>query len=182
MEKNELNNLIVLSIKNDSKAFRKIVEHYQNMVYCVAFRMLCNEEDAEDIVQETFIKLWKNLKKYNDNYKLSTWLYSISVNLCLDKLKSTKTIHINLSENDFIGIFSSENPEQKLINSDIAKLISTLTNKLTPKQKMVFTLRFIEGLDTNEIVKITKMTPKKIKYNLYLARKKMKEILKNYEK
>ena len=69
-------------------AFRQLAERHQRFVYAVAVRVLNNQQDAEDATQETFIRLWKNLKHYKAEIKLTTWLYRIVTNICLDVLKS----------------------------------------------------------------------------------------------
>jgi len=181
MDKSTLSELIECSKKNDSSAFRKIVEEYQYMVYTLSFRLLCNEEEARDAVQDTFIKVWLNLNKYNTDQKFSTWLYTIGTNLCLDKLKKRKNI-IQQNSNDeaLLNLVSSENIEQNLINSELGEIILSLTNELTPKQKVVFTLRFLEELEVEEIIIITGLSAEKIKSNLYLARQTIRKKLEKY--
>ena len=183
MDKLLLENLIHLSINNNSDAFRRIVEDYQSMVYSLAFKILNNEQDAKDIVQETFIKVWLHLKKYNPDKKFTNWLYTITTNLCLDKLRSLKHLSSNENiENDMINLISSDNAEQKMIDKEFGNIVFSLTNMLTPKQKIVFTLHCLEGLEIKEIIEITSMTSAKIKSNLFLARKKIQEKLSQYEK
>jgi len=178
MDQSTLTELITLSKRNDQKAFRKIVECYQSMMYSLAFRMLCNEEEAKDTVQETFIRVWLNLKAYNPDKKFSTWMYAIATNLCLDKLKSAKYKYNDNSIDDTIlNVISSENVEQSVINSELGIIIRKLTSELTPKQKIVFTLRYLEEIEMDEIVQITGMTPEKIKSNLYLARQTIRRKL-----
>ncbi len=178
MGDNEIKELVAKARANDQKAFQQLVENYQAMVYSLAYRLLCNADDAKDIVQETFFKVWKNLGKYNDAMKFSTWLYRIASNQCYDTLKSTK-----YRNNRFMGDVHSaavlskaknENLETKIIQDDIIKLIRYLTEKLSPKQKLVFTLSELDGLAVDEIVEITGLSPIKIKNNLYLARKQVR--------
>jgi RNA polymerase sigma-70 factor (ECF subfamily) len=180
MDKHAINNLICLSRQNDRNAFRAIVEGYQSMVYSLAFRILCNREDAKDIVQETFLRIWLNLSKFNMQQKFSTWTYKIAVNLCMDKLKRTKNIYCEdcgvLA--DFI---SSDNIEEALVNSELATIILMLTEKLSPKQKIVFTLRYLEDLEVDEVKKITGLSEKKIKNNLYAARLSIRAKLEKYK-
>jgi RNA polymerase sigma-70 factor, ECF subfamily len=181
MHQTTLVELVVLSRQNDARAFRKLVEAHQAMVYSLAFRLLCNDEDAKDIVQETFIRVWKNLNNYNTGFKFSTWLYSIAANLCYDKLRALKRNEgISITDQNKLKEFvSNENMETKLINTELAHIISTLTNELTPKQKLVFTLRDLEGMEIEEIVSITGLTGEKIKSNLYLARQFIRRKLEN---
>jgi RNA polymerase sigma-70 factor, ECF subfamily len=181
MDDATLNDLIESSKRNDEKSFRKIVEGYQSMVYSLAFRLLCNEEEAKDTVQDTFIRVWMNLTKYNPTHKFSTWLYTIASNLCLDKLKSSKHYIQSFAIDEKLNnLISSENVEQKLINSELGEIILALTNELTPKQKIVFTLRYLEDLEVEEIVKITSLSPEKIKSNLFLARQTIRQKLEKY--
>ena len=164
----------------DSNAFRELVDNYQGRVYVFAFRILCNEEDAKDVVQETFIKVWRNLSKYNTALKFTTWLYKITANCCYDHLRTGKRRkqHVEIEQvKHACEQMLQSNMEQKIINEDLAAVISQLTNELTPKQKLVFTLKELEGFEVNEISAITNLSPEKIKSNLYLARKTIREQL-----
>jgi len=185
MDKSTLNELIASSKLNDHKAFRKIVECYQYMIYSLVFRMLCNEEEAKDTVQETFIKVWLNLSAYKTDKKFSTWIYAIASNLCLDKLKSSKHRYQNTTiDEKLYSLISNDSVEQTIINSELGEIILRLTNELTPKQKIVFTLRYLEEIEIDEIIQITGMTPAKIKSNLYLARQSIRrklEIIQNQD-
>lgn len=162
---------------SNAHAFRMLVENYQKMVYAFAFRMLCNEDEAKDIVQETFIRVWRNIDKYNMEMKFTTWLFAITSNLCCDKIRAgrRKPCIEPLDGNKILT--SLENLETSAINSDLARIIHTLTDKLTPKQKLIFTLRDLEDLETEEVQLITGMSAEKIKSNLYLARQFIKNKL-----
>lgn len=181
MHQSTVTELINLSRQEDSQAFRKLVEAHQSMVYTLAFRLLCNDEDAKDIVQETFIKVWKHLGNFNTELKFSTWLYTIAANQCYDKLKKAKHNYIlRLDDPNVISEFiSNENIEKTMINTELALFISSLTSNLTPKQKLVFTLRDLEGLEIEEIISITSLSAAKIKSNLYLARQFIRKKIEN---
>jgi RNA polymerase sigma-70 factor, ECF subfamily len=181
MHQSTVNELIILSRQNDAQAFRKLVEAHQYMVYTLAFRLLCNDEDAKDIVQETFIKVWKHLHSFNSELKFSTWLYSIAAHECYDKLRKTK--HNNSlrldDQNRICEFISNENIERTLINAELSQIILALTGNLTPKQKLVFTLCDLEGLEVDEIKSITGLSSAKIKSNLYLARQFIRKKVEN---
>lgn len=180
MDQSTLTDLIALCKRNDQKAFRRIVEGYQSMVYSLAFRMLCNEEEAKDAVQETFIKVWLNIDHFHTDKKFSTWVYAIASHLCLDKLKSSKHIYQgNATDEALLNLISEDNVEQSMINSELGNIILKLTSGLTPKQKMVFTLRYLEDTEIDEIVQITGLTSAKIKSNLFLARQTIRRKLEN---
>ena len=166
--------------KGDSNAFRELVDNYQGRVYVFTFRMICNEEDARDVVQETFIKVWRNLEKYNSALKFTTWLYTITANCCYDHLRTGKRRkqHVAIEQvKHTCELMLQSSIEQKIINADLAAVITRLTQELTPKQRLVFTLKELEGFEVNEISAITNLSPEKIKSNLYLARKNIREQL-----
>jgi RNA polymerase sigma-70 factor (ECF subfamily) len=185
MNQQTLNSLISQSQKGDTTAFRKLVEGHQGFVYATAFRLLCNEFDSEEVVQETFIRVWKHVKNFNTEMRFTTWLYKISVNLCYDKIKTNKRfynrVHFDIENSLIINHPSIENIENAVINRELAEIIRYLTGELTPKQKLVFTLTEMEGLAVEEIVTITGLTPQKIKSNLYCAKQTIKEKLMTIE-
>ncbi len=168
----------------DSKSFQKLVEKHQRFVYAVAYRFVGNGPEAEDITQEVFIKLWKNLTKYKQGIKLTTWLYQIITNHCLDYLKSTsrkhglKNVEIKFGKHAVDG----SNHGQQTEDREMLQIVTTLAKQLTPKQQTVFILRDLEELSVEEVCEITGMTSEKMKSNLYYARQKIKEGLIHYYK
>ena len=178
MEDFQINRYIDLCKQGNTDAFKYIVSEFQQLVFTLAFKLLCNEADAEDITQETFIKVWQNISRYKQQYKFSTWIYKIAANGCYDKLRSRQAIE-NISLSD--DAVSSVNPEELLQNKELRELIVKFTSGLSPKQKLVFTLSEIEEFEIEEIIQITGMTSSKIKSNLYLARKYIKSKLAQYE-
>ncbi len=170
--------------KQDKQAFGKLILYYQKYIYSLVFRMLCNEADARDVVQETFIKIWKHLGDYKIDTKFSTWIYKITINTCLDKLRQRKRNRFIINgieaEKEFRKIFTNEG-ERRLSNSGIIEIIKQLTEKLSPKQKAVFVLRDLDDMEMNEISEITGLSMDNVKSNLCFARQKMREFLKQYE-
>lgn len=186
MDQNTLNELITRCKRNDGNAFRQLVECHQPMIYSLAYRLLCNEEEAKDAVQETFIRVWMNLHGFDTSRKFSTWVYAIATNLCYDKLKSSRHFARSLpleTLNEVISnaVISNDDVEKKMIDSELGALIATLTDELTPKQKIVFTLRDLEDLEVEEIVQITGMSAAQIKSNLFLAKQALRKKLNRYQ-
>ena len=179
METLEIQKLIQQSRRQDSYAFSLLVRQYQDFVFRLAFRLLCNYEEAQDITQETFIRVWTHLPQFNLQAKCTTWLYKITVNLCYDSLRSYKKRPIvHDSEIDFLKAYqqlSDENLENKVMNEELIQIILYLTQELTPKQKLIFTLWDLEGLEAEEVKDISGLSSAKIKSNLYLARKYIRE-------
>lgn len=175
--------IIDLCQRGDMGAFRIVVERHQDFAFNVAFKLLANEEDAKDIVQETFIRVWKNIERYNPKNKFTTWLYKIVVNLCLDHLKMKKRKNIQDSNNDNtqLDVGDGENMERQIIHKEMTDIINRLTEKLTPKQRIVFILFFIQERTIEEIREITSMSKGSIKSNLYYARKNMQLLVEKNE-
>jgi RNA polymerase sigma-70 factor (ECF subfamily) len=181
MNQSEIADLILRSRQNDLVAFRQLVDAHQSLVFSVAFRMVCNDDDAKDIVQETFIRVWKHINRFNNDMRFSTWLYKIAVNLCYDSIRAKKCRNNHVMPDADLSvvsaIISDNDQETALINSEMAQIVRFLSHQLTPKQKLVFTLSELEGLEVDEIIEITGLTAAKIKSNLYCARQNIREKL-----
>lgn len=170
--------LVEMALKGDRIAFRQIVEDTQPMVYKVAYRFLNNPHEAEDAVQEVYIRLWKNLSGYKPGVKISTWLYRIVTNYCLDVLKSRQyrmaSKSGNIAEHSVKGDLRAD---RELSGKEAADILMIATEKLTPVQKAVFILRDLEGLSPGEVKSLLDISTDRIKSNLYHARKRMSELL-----
>jgi RNA polymerase sigma-70 factor (ECF subfamily) len=170
------------AMAGNSDAFRVIVDHYQSFAYAVAFRFLNQAEEAEDVVQESFIRLWKNLSKYRPEVLLSTWLYRIITNLCLDFLKSTYAKQ-QKNQRDVQTEYllkSNGQVDEELNVVELNEMIQRAAAKLTPKQKAVFILRDLEELPVVEVCAILSMSAGNVKSNLYYARQQIGKSLKKY--
>ena len=184
MQYSEELDLIERAKDGDSQAFRKLVERHQRFVYSVAHRFTNNGSEAEDIAQEVFLKLWKNLKNYKQDIKLTTWLYKIITNHCLDYLKSRsrKQQMNNVEMKMSIQIADEINHEQQIEDRELLQIVTALAKRLTFKQQAVFVLRDLEGLAVEEIGDILDMSASNLKSNLYHARQKIREDLTLYYK
>lgn len=174
--------IIQKAIDGDTLAFRQIVEQLQGFAYAVSYRFTGNEEDAEDIVQEAFIRLWNNLHKYKPEVKLSTWLYKIITNLCLDFLKSRsmkeRRNHVDIQSQ--LNLNSNHKTDDALNAQQLHLIIQEAASELTPAQKAVFILRDLEQLTVEEVSEILSMSAGNIKSNLYYARQQVGNVLKKY--
>jgi RNA polymerase sigma-70 factor, ECF subfamily len=155
----------------DTNAFRTLVERMQVFAYNLAFRILLNEENAKDVVQDSFIKIWKNLPDYKPKYLFSTWMYKIVVNTCLDKLKSERK-HTNFA--DDAGIYST-NIEEVIMYRDLATQIKKLSQDLPAKQKVIFVLSDLQDFTIEEISQVLNISKSLVKSNLYYARRNIRE-------
>lgn len=183
MENQEIVKYVSLSKQGNKQAFSILVQYFQPKIFGVTFRMLCNEEEAKDAMQDTFIKAWMQLETYRNDYQFSTWLYKIASNVCLDKMKSAeRKLSVKISDSTNYELNSETNLESEIINKDLTEKIKVITNSLSTKQKMLFTLRYLEGLEVDEITQITGLSAVKIKNNLYLARQSVTKQMKKQEK
>ena len=174
--------VIAKAVSGDSDAFRLLVEKHQAFVISLSYRFVGNRNDAQDIAQETFLRLWKNLARYRAEVKLTTWLYKIVTNLCLDFLKSKHGRQVRNKDalhHDF-AIADPTGADQGLMNEELRVAILKLTEELTPKQKAVLVLRDLEELPVQEVSDILSMSPGNVKSNLYYARIKMSELIRQY--
>jgi RNA polymerase sigma-70 factor, ECF subfamily len=174
--------LIQQAVRGSQPAFRAIVEVNQGFVYAVAFRFVNDEQEAEDITQEVFVRLWKNLHTYKPEVKLTTWLYKIVTNRCLDFLKSRhgqqRKNKVDVAAQHDLTNHST--PEKEFQQEELSRIIYAAADELTPKQKAVFILRDLEGLTPEEVSEALSMSAGNVKSNLFHARQKMTEKLKIY--
>ncbi|MDP2037765.1 MAG: RNA polymerase sigma factor [Ignavibacteria bacterium] len=167
----ELLELIKNAVEGDLSAFETILKSHQYYAYTVAFRVLTNDDDAKDVVQECFVRIWKSLGSYNRKVKFTTWMYKIVINLCYDKLRRRKTENERRETISAEIVSDIDSPEKLLTNKEQAEIIKHVSNSLPEKQRMVFVLRDLEELTTDEVSQIMNISIESVKTNLSLARK-----------
>lgn len=173
------NEIIERCKRGDREAFRTVVLRYQRMLFSLSLKMLCNEDEAKDVVQDTFLRAWMNIETYNSNHGFSTWLYTIASRLCIDRLRSVgHSMPMPDDEALFREYYDGDSGERQLENSEWVAIVRLLAGRLGAKQRLVFTLVQLEGLDTEEVMAITGLDARQIKSNLYAARQTIREQLK----
>ncbi|KHF31824.1 ECF RNA polymerase sigma factor SigW [Paenibacillus sp. P1XP2] len=178
------NRLTKLALKGDQRAFAEIVELYKDKIYHLAYRMLSNRHEAEDIVQETFLRVYRNLDRYDQNQKFSTWIYRIATNLCIDRLRKKKpTYSLDAEMNDQEGMdgysmIPSDNrtPESEALLSETQQIIYQAIDSLPAKYKSVMILRYLQDLSLQEISDVLGMPVTTIKTRVHRGR----ELRKNW--
>jgi RNA polymerase sigma-70 factor (ECF subfamily) len=163
--------------------FRKLVELTSPFAFSVAFRMLGNEDQAKDVVQETMITIWQKLKRIKSAEVYKTWTYRIVVNRCYDVMRKRKRNPEFVPDENAWDLISDkiyEWPSASLENGETSKIIGILTEKLSPKQKAVFVLSDLEGMSYDDISEITGISKSAVKANLYYARKSISEKIEKY--
>ena len=165
----------------DVNAFRRLVERYQQYAFAVAFRIVCEEDDAKDIVQEAFVRVWRNLRGFDPEKKFGTWLFKIVVNLaydCLRMEKRKRRLFTPIAAGEELrATMDPGGLENVVSNKDLAEKIKALTAELSPKQRIVFVLRDLQDMTMEEISQHLGMSMSSVKANLCYARRNIRERL-----
>ena len=163
----------------DKEAFRWVVQTHQRMVFSLALKMLCDEEEAKDMVQETFIRVWQRIRDLDHQKTIGTWIYTIASRMCIDKLRHMNRI-VSIPEDQMtLRRFASDSDNQRTLeNREWVGIVRTLAEGLSDKQRLVFTLCQLEGLSSAEAEQITGFDTKQIKSNLFVARQAIRKRLK----
>ena len=170
--------LVKKSLEGDLAAFRSLMESQKHYAFALAFRLLHDEEDAKDVVQDAFIRVWNNLAKYRPEVKFTTWLYKIVVNLCYDKMKMES--RRNNVFGYFMGLLSgsdvadTKDLQREVENMDFSDLILSAAKKLPPMENLVFHLRDVQDFSIEEVAEIVGTSIGSVKTNLCYARKRIR--------
>ena len=171
--------IIVRCQRGEKTAFRGVVLAYQRMVFSLTLKLLCDEEEAKDMVQETFIRVWQRMGEYDTQKNFATWIYTIATRLCLDRLKRMKHVVPMLDDELVFRRYASDTDTHRALeNKEWVSIVRMLADGLGEKQRMVFTLCHLEGLSSSEVEEITGLDAKQVKSNLYVARQTIRERLK----
>lgn len=165
----------------DLTAFELLVRKYQPYAFSLAMKFLCDEAEASDVVQESFLRVWNNIDRYDPNQKFTTWLYKIVSNICVDRfrsLKRSRSIFLSRDRDPVMEDLPDERDWETLRSHEqLADIIRTLSNRLSRTQKLVFTLRDLQDLTVEEVVEITGLSTGSVKTNLHYARKSIRDLL-----
>ncbi len=174
----------------DKAEFARFVETHSPAIYRLALRMLNNPQDAEDILQETFIKAYQNLPRFDGRSKLSTWLYRIATNEALMLIRRRKPEALSVEAPAGNGedpaqealeiVDWSHMPEEALLSDEVRRYLEQAIDRLPPTLKTVFLLREIEGLSTRETAEVLGLSEAAVKTRLSRARLALRERLSVY--
>ena len=162
-------------LQGDTNSFSFLIEKYKNMAYTIAIKIVKNNEDAEEIAQDSFLKAYNKLDTFQGKSKFSTWLYTIVYRNAISKVRKKKIITSDIddyvinnyqSDHDFPQIEALKNKEQKIY-------VKKIIDKLPEKDALLITLFYLNESKIDEIEKITGLTQTNIKVKLFRARKKL---------
>ena len=168
----------------DTAAFRVLVERYGRSVFRLAFRMTGNEFDAEDVVQETFLRAFKQLESYESRSSFSTWLYRIAANYSLDLIRSRKRhasrrVTESADEEDVLDSVKATDPAQDRVyySAQVKERLDAALQLLSDQERTAFLLRHFEGQSIEEIGLVLDLGASATKNSIFRAVRKIREAL-----
>ena len=178
--------LVEKAKKGDANSFEILVIKYQRRIFNLIFRLTNEPDIVEDIAQEVFIKAYKALKDFKGKSSFSTWIYRITVNTCLNHIKSNKrNLYKSLEDDSYEEGYDTAshnlmNTEHVIERHELSKKIEEAINSLNQEQKAIIVLRDIEGFSYEDIGRILDCPTGTVRSRLFRARKELKSILENY--
>ena len=180
--------LIRAAQRGDSDAFDQLVRTYDHNVLRMALNLLHSEEDARDVYQEVFLRVYRNLPKFRFDCAFSTWLYRIVANLCLDQIRKRKVRREESSsvdreggEVDRLQFVAEEradgDPQRRLMSAEVNQRVQDVLQELTPRERVVFEMRHFQGMRLRSIGESLGVTEEAAKNCLFRATQKMRASL-----
>lgn len=169
----------------EKEAYRLLVERHSRNVFRLAFRMTGNEQDAEDVVQETFLRAYRQLKNYESRASFATWLFRIAANYSLDLIRSRNRHHENREAGSPEGEFDmmqsipaqSPTPDRLAMSGQVQERITGALRNLTAQERTAFILRHYEGLSIEEIGNTLGTGSNATKHSIFRAVQKLRRSL-----
>ena len=167
-------------LQGETNLFAVLVDRYKDMIFTLAIKMVKNREEAEEVAQDTFIKIYSSLIKFKGDSKFSTWIYKIAYNTCLDRLKKNKKEDLNISIDEFSAhlIKTMDNALSALEDKERKQTIQDCLNLLPGDENFLLTLFYFEDQSLEEIGKIMNINANNVKVKLFRSRQKLAVILK----
>ncbi|MBP1222047.1 RNA polymerase sigma factor [Flavobacterium sp. 1355] len=167
-------------LQGETNAFAVLVDRYKDMIFSLSLKMVRNREEAEEVAQDTFIKIFNSLSKFKGDSKFSTWIYKIAYNTCLDRLKKNKKEDLNISIDEFSAhlIKTMDNALSALEDKERKQTIQNCLNLLPNDENFLLTLFYFEEQSLEEIGKIMSINANNVKVKLFRSRQKLAVILK----
>src|SRR5256885_3832550 len=162
----------------DAGAFEQLVRRKTSKVYALCYRIIGNAEDAKDISQLVFIKLWENLEKYDPQYAFDTWLYRMVTNVAIDFMRN-KQSRENAVNSNLRLVKTSSDAEQGTIvqRKEVESVFNSVSQVLSPKQKTIFVMTQMYDISSSEIAKVLGCRESTVRNHLFNARKLMQQQL-----
>jgi RNA polymerase sigma-70 factor (ECF subfamily) len=169
----------------DERAFGELVSRYETKVYSLALKMVRNPEDAEDVLQDTFLRAYRGIKLFRGHSTFSTWVYRITANSALMRLRKKQLPLVSIEDADEreapVNIVDwTPGPVDQLLNQETRRVMQEAVDSLSPEFRQVFILRDVEELSNTEVAEILELSVAAVKSRLHRARLKVRDKLAGY--
>lgn len=169
-------------LSGKTSAFTYFVETYQDMAFTIAHRVCGNVQDAEDVVQESFVKVYRNLHTFRNESKFSSWLYRIVYNTAITHSKSKLWLYDQETSLSNVQEISDFDTETQIIDYERTEAVANVLNKMSKGEALLLTLYYLEDNPVKEIARITGLNESNVKVKLFRARQSFKELYARYER
>ena len=166
-------------LKGDTSAFGYFVDTYQDMAMTIAYRVCGNVQDAEDIVQDAFVKAYHNLHTFKAGSKFSTWFYSVVYNTAVTAIRSSSynVQYVDYEQMDVSDMYTDFDTMSQIEDEEKRKMLNMALGKMPSDEGLILSLYYLEDNSIKDIVKITGLTESNIKVKMHRARKRMYDIM-----
>jgi RNA polymerase sigma-70 factor (ECF subfamily) len=175
---------VAQALAGDQDAFRALVDRHSRSIFRLAYRMTGNEHDAEEVVQETFLRAYKRLGDFEERASFKTWVYRIAMNCSLDLVRGRRRVEDrreteDAEGNDPLAAIPAANPgpERLLLSGELRRKVETALGKLGPLERAAFVMRHYEGQSIEEIGKALGLRTSATKNNIFRAVQKLRRAL-----
>lgn len=169
--------LISQVLNGNTHAFERIVNQHKTMVYSLALRISQQTEDAEELAQDVFMRVFENLASFKGESKLKTWIYKIAFNWCMNKTKTKRHYESVSYETQYQLSDFTLNAYEQLAQAEMQEALREAMHKLDQVDSIIVTLFYLEEMSIDEISEVLSFSKSNIKVKLFRARKKLKEII-----
>jgi RNA polymerase sigma-70 factor, ECF subfamily len=168
----------------DADAYRALVERHGRALFRLAYRMTGNQQDAEDVVQESFLRAYRQLANFDERASFATWLYRIATNCALDLVRARKRRPEDLATGDADAEdpiarvpASGPTPERSTLSAEVRDCVAEAMQELSPVERTAFVLRHFEGMRIEEISRVLDCQPGAAKHSVFRAVRKLRRAL-----
>lgn len=175
--------LIARAKRGDTAAFEALVNHHAQLVYNLALRTLQNQQEAEDVAQEAFVRAWRGLPRFREQARFQTWLYRIVTNLCYNRLPRLRRELEALPQDEVDSLpDTQQGVETAVISHQQQQQLQQAIDHLPESYRMLITLRHLQQMSYDEIAAVMDMPLGTVKTGIFRARRQLRQMINDYER